>query len=199
MKIPKYSQNGFTLLELLVVIAIISFLLAITVPAMGRAKDQSRVIICRNNQKNLLVKCLVYSGDNNSSLPVDKQLHNPHTGLIQSLSDECAQESKIYYCPSERADDLKFAEDNFKNGDIGYFYYCFSDRPTCPDLSTFFLKKLPWPRLLKDTMRADIWVFSDSWFSSVPTAHRWYKKGVNYITLDGAIHMVKESPKDNFN
>ncbi|MBW8042558.1 MAG: type II secretion system protein [Planctomycetes bacterium] len=200
IKLSKRFKSGFTLVELLVVIGIISFLMALIVPALGRARDQSKLIICRSNQRNLLLGCLMYASENDSRLPVDKQLHNTHTGLIESLSGGgYIQVSKIYYCPSEKADDLKYSEDNFRNGNIGYFYYSFSDRPTDRYLSTFFLKKLPWPRLLSDMMKDDKWVFSDSWFSNMPTAHRWYKKGVNYITLDGSVHMVKQSPKREFN
>ncbi|MCF7954911.1 MAG: type II secretion system GspH family protein [Phycisphaerae bacterium] len=197
---PKDGKCGFTLVELLVVMAIISFLLAIIVPAIGRAKDQSRLVICRSNQRGLVLASLAYSGENNSKLPVDRQLHNSHIELVRILSGGgYVQEPRNYYCPSEKSDELKYSDENFDQGNIGYFYYCFTDRPTNGQLSTFFLKKLPWPRLLKDTMRQNTWVFSDSWFSGIPTAHRWYKKGVNYAVLDGSVHMVKSSPKSEFN
>lgn len=192
-------KYGFTLLELLIIIGIISFILSVILPALGRAKDQSKIIICRSNQKNLLLGCLLYADDYDSSLPVDKQLHNPHFDLIKNLHDnKYVTDSKVFYCPSERADELKYSEDNFSNANIGYFYFCFSDRPTYRYLSTFFLKKQDWPRLLTNSMSPDKWVFSDSWFSNLPTAHRWYKKGVNYVTLDGSVNMVTESPRRVF-
>ncbi|MFH1615570.1 MAG: type II secretion system protein [Planctomycetota bacterium] len=195
----KRIRSAFTLVELLIVIGIIAFLMALVIPALGRARDQSKIIICRNNQRNLLLGCLLYAGDYDSRLPVDKQLYNPHNSLIRNLSDRSyIRESKVYYCPSEQTDELKYSEENFSVGNIGYFYYCFSDRPANRYLSTFFLKKLEWPRLLKDTMNTNKWVFSDSWFSNAPTAHRWYKKGVNYVTLGGSVHMVKESPRREF-
>jgi prepilin-type N-terminal cleavage/methylation domain-containing protein len=196
----KNSRKGFTLIELLVVIAIISFLLAIIVPAIGRAKDQSKLIICKVNLRGLALGCLTYASDNASRLPVDDKLHNPHAGLVKDLSaGGYVQESKIYYCPSEKLEARTYSEDNFSDGNISYFYYCFRQRPTYGQLSSFFLKRTPAPRLLKDTMRSGKWIFSDSWFSGNPTAHRWYKKGVNYVTLDGSAHMVKESPKREFN
>jgi len=190
---------AFSMVELLVVIGIISILAALIIPVLGRAKDQSNVIVCRSNQRNLLMKCLLYAHDHDHLLPVDRQLHNPHGGLIEKLSDDVVtSDSKVYYCPSERSDGLKHTDENFDNGDIGYFYYCFSGRPNEPALSSFYLKNLPWPRLLKDTDHGRKWVFSDSWFSGMPTAHRWYKKGVNYVTLDGSAHMVNESPRTEF-
>jgi prepilin-type N-terminal cleavage/methylation domain-containing protein len=197
--LSKRFNTGFTLVELLVVVGIIGFLLAILVPVLGRAKDQSRLIVCRSNQRSLLMGCLTYACDNNSCLPVDKQLHNEHTILIKKLSQaQYIEEPKAYYCPSEKDEDIKYSEANFSDGNIGYFYYSFEDRPTLGYLSSFFLKKLPWPRRLKDTSKSSKWVFSDSWFSGAPTAHRWYKKGVNYVTVDGSMCMVKKSPKREF-
>jgi prepilin-type N-terminal cleavage/methylation domain-containing protein len=192
-------KTGFTLLELMVVVGIIAFLMSIIVPVVGRAKDQSRLIICRSNQKSLFMGCLTFANDNDSKLPVDKQLHNPHVELIESLYDgRYIEEPGVYYCPSEKKDDLKYSEVNFSNANIGFFYYCYANRPTNRYLSTFFLKSVGWPRVLKDTMPGNKWVFSDSWFSGIPTAHRWYKKGVNYITLDGSIQMVKQGPRSEF-
>ena len=81
---------------------------------------------------------------------------------------------------------------------LPYFYFSFTDRPANRYLSNFFLKNLPWPHILYDTMQSDTWVFSDSWFSNIPTAHRWYKKGVNYAAMDGSVQMVKESPRREF-
>lgn len=196
---PGHLKNGFTLVELLIIIGIISFIVSLILPALGRAKDQSKIIICRSNQKNLLLGCLLYADDYGFSLPVDKQLHNPHFDLMKKLCDnKYVTDSKVYYCPSEKAVELKYSEDNFRDANIGYFYYCFSKRPTYRYLSTFFLKKQDWPRLLTNLMSPDKWVFSDSWFSNKPTAHRWYKKGVNYVTLDGSVKMVTESPRRAF-
>jgi prepilin-type N-terminal cleavage/methylation domain-containing protein len=202
IKLPKDCKNGFTLIELLVVIAIISFLLAIILPIIGRAKDQSKLIVCKVNLRSLALGCLTYSSENNSRLPVEEHVHNSHIKLVEKLfSGSYIQEPKNYYCPSEGKDELKYSEDNFKNGDIGYFYYCFNDKPTkeyAYVLSSFLIRKVHYPRMLVDTMNPNKWIFSDSWFAGAPTAHRWYKKGVNFVTLDTSVHMVKQSPKREF-
>lgn len=195
----KGFKKGFTLVELLIVIAIISFLLAIIVPAAGRAKDQSRLIVCRSNLKNLLLGCRAYANDYNSRLPVSGKLHNPHTLLIDKLrSGKYISNEKIYFCPSEKKDELKFSPENLAAGNIGYFYFSYSERATLSYLSKFLRKDIPWSREITDSMNGETLVFSDAWFSGIPTAHRWHKKGVNYATLDGSVHMVKEGPKEMF-
>lgn len=49
----KRCIKGFTLIELLVVIAIIALLMSIVTPAMRKAKDYARKIICQSNYKQL--------------------------------------------------------------------------------------------------------------------------------------------------
>ncbi len=42
------------------------------------------------------------------------------------------------------------------------------------------------------------WVMSDIWVSSLPTSHPGFKKGVNYLMLDGSVGFVGESPRQQF-
>jgi len=177
--------------------ALISLGVSLVIPAVGRARDQANVVACRANLRALALGCLAYAGDHDSLLPTDVTVDNPHTGLVNMLSSY-VDVGEAYYCPSETKPELRHSRQSFQAGNIGYFYYSFTKRPASRFLSNFLRKTIQWPRVLKDTMPAGVWVASDSWFSNIPTAHRYYKKGVNYVTLGATAEMVKESPRGEF-
>ena len=64
-----HIRRAFTLIELLVVIAIIALLMAIIMPALRAAKDQARLVICSNNQRQLAIGVNTYMADNDAKMP----------------------------------------------------------------------------------------------------------------------------------
>ena len=61
--------SGFTLIELLVVIVVIAIMAAILLPALSKTKEQARSTACRSNMRQLALAFLMYSEDNNDTLP----------------------------------------------------------------------------------------------------------------------------------
>lgn len=62
------KKRGFTLIELLVVIAIIALLLSVIMPAMNKAKEASRRVICSSNLKQLALGNFAYAQDYEDSV-----------------------------------------------------------------------------------------------------------------------------------
>ena len=193
------ARAGFTIVELLVAITIIALLMSLLVPALGNARDQTRLTLCRTRLRNVGIAALLYANANKSFLPVDKTVDNPHGELITALGKgRYVNDPQTYYCPSMTRPDLCFSEENVAAGQISYFYYSCREASTDHRISTFLRWEVAWPRELRDAMDPQTWVISDAWFSGEPTAHRFYKKGVNYFTLGGSVEMIERSPRREF-
>src|SRR5207247_5435393 len=68
---------AFTLVELLVVIGIIAVLIGILLPALGRAREQSKKLQCMSNLRQLGVAFIMYANDNKQGLPAVSSRGNP--------------------------------------------------------------------------------------------------------------------------
>ena len=60
---PMRKIKAFTLVELLVVISIIALLLAVLMPALAKAREQARRVVCQNNLKTMGLGDIMYSQD----------------------------------------------------------------------------------------------------------------------------------------
>lgn len=58
------KKRAFTLIELLVVVAIIALLIAILMPALGRARESARRAMCSSNLKQVATALNVYATEN---------------------------------------------------------------------------------------------------------------------------------------
>ena len=118
-------STGFTLIELLVVIAIIAILAAMLLPALTRAKDSSKGVLCMNNTRQLMVAWRLYADENADRLTgsfagglgpewdgggfMDFTANNPvnydiHANLTQSpLWPYCSKSPAIFKCPADRS------------------------------------------------------------------------------------------------
>jgi len=84
------KNKAFTLIELLVVIAIIALLLSILLPALKKAKDQAKAVVCGNHLKQIGIAFNTYAEENDKWIPrsevntgIDWSVPEPFTGNWQ--------------------------------------------------------------------------------------------------------------------
>jgi len=97
------NQRSFTLIELLVVVAIIAVLVAILLPALGKARHQARMTICQSNVRQVLIGCLMYAQQENDFLP-------PNAGTSQGDMDPNFVWGQFVYGPPLLVK-MKFVQD----------------------------------------------------------------------------------------
>ncbi len=110
-------KKGFTLIELLVVIAIIALLMAILMPALRRAKQQTQAVICRSYLKQWGLVFTLYAHDNEGSFPqsVAGNGVNAENAWILGATLPYYKELDMRMCPSTKTIDRPPAE-NLRGG-----------------------------------------------------------------------------------
>lgn len=97
---------AFTLIELLVVISVIALLIAILLPALTRARNTARQVVCASNARQIAAIWLTYTADHQGEFPY-RDSNGPFymsrggTGFdTRPLVEDYTQSLGIFYCPN---------------------------------------------------------------------------------------------------
>ena len=72
--------KGFTLVELLVVIGIIALLISILLPSLKKAREQSRMVACQSNLRQIAQGFILYANASKGQLPPLSEKQPPSGG-----------------------------------------------------------------------------------------------------------------------
>lgn len=99
------SPRGFTLIELLVVVAIVALLISILMPALGRAREQSKQTYCMNNMRQIGIALLTYQLEQRERVPACSCLAAPapEENYWLAVLQRTARQNLINRCPKDQS------------------------------------------------------------------------------------------------
>lgn len=100
-------RNGFTLIELLAVLTTLAILAALLLPALAHTRQNSQVIQCQANQRQLAIAWMMYARENSDKLvPVGSLANQPGTLFENPLTDPQLRPGGLLaqFCPGNLQD-----------------------------------------------------------------------------------------------
>ncbi len=129
MKPVRYRQNnqthrkrgpGFTLIELLVVVSIIALLVAILMPALGKARQQARTVVCLSNLRQWHLCWKQYLLENNDKFTVGYASNGGYYSWMD-LMKPYYDTDEIFSCPSAKMEGVQSDSPNQGDGTTHYW------------------------------------------------------------------------------
>ncbi len=90
-----WRPAGFTLVELLVVIAIIALLLSILLPAINKARDLARNVVCGSNARQMSISSMTFAQDH------DQWVQTSSSDLLWGKNGRPPNATKYDYFPGD--------------------------------------------------------------------------------------------------
>lgn len=100
----RFVRSGFSLVELLVVIGIITVVISILLPALHSAREQAKMIVCRNNLRQIGIAATNYTASYRGVYPAGTLFHggNVLTDVSEFTTSElmaAGTARPLFYCP----------------------------------------------------------------------------------------------------
>jgi prepilin-type N-terminal cleavage/methylation domain-containing protein/prepilin-type processing-associated H-X9-DG protein len=96
-------HTGFTLVELLVVIGIIAILISLLLPALNKAREQAKSIVCQSNEKQIMMAWMMYITENKGATPLPPGINQTYPGPAGNTGTAPLARSLMYFMDSADA------------------------------------------------------------------------------------------------
>ena len=130
--------KGFTLIELLVVISIIALLMAILMPALGRARKQARHVVCEANLRQWGLTFGLYSADSDGSTLRGPGVPGAESWMVR-LYWTYYRDKNLLFCPMAVRPWIESGEWGKKD----MAWWIVRGRPSVPEGYSFFDDNAP--------------------------------------------------------
>ena len=127
------ARRGLTLIELLIVIGVISLLMALSLPALVRVRNQAQGTVCTQNLRTLSLAWLLYKDDNDDRLVGGQVGKYPHdwvqkptgAGSMLERQKEGIRQGALYHYAGKNVDVYRCPADQRKliPGQIAFCSY----------------------------------------------------------------------------
>ncbi len=195
--------TAFTLIELLTVIAIIAVLAAILIPAIGRVRASANEASCASNLRQLSQALLLYTQENQGSLP------NPNRdnwdvaalSILESGVGEPAY-SKILHCPADEVLRTTSNPDEARSYSMNpvvmaYASYEYADTPNVNSATGFGLRlnqiAQPGKTVLLLERHESLNTYNSGNFITAGAAFPYHGETMNVAYCDGHVGSVDAS------
>ncbi len=206
---------GFTLIELLVVIAIIAVLVAILLPALKSARDQSKAVACMSNLKQIGTATQGYLLDNNDWFPPggytgNADLWKTYLTIYFSQAREGIWISKnwtrVWICPA--CTDAQQGYDHYKiayyNGQRYGLSGFVGNTPICMKMTQIErpYQDVAWvadgePGVCDSFIYSNFWIYDDpAFYYHISRRHRGL---TNILWVDGHVEGIFPAPFNFYN
>ena len=212
----KSGRYGFTLIELLAVIAIISLLMGILLPAMNRARAQSKRAACLSNIKQLTVVWLMYADDNDYKLvsanttggsdwvcdgeasDPSNTIGNTEEAIKSGAFFHYTKSVELYKCPADRSERLRsYSISYYMNGEKSIGGNNISKKAIpqirMPDKKLVFMGEYDWQG--KVSWNVNSWRLDNEGRDWLDDISGWHSNGINMSFADTHVEYHKWKDK----